>query len=357
MTTPATLHQERVEEFVGTVLNDTSATMVTLLAVLGDHLGLFRDLAASGPSTSAELAQRTGIQARYAREWLGGMAACGYLDYDPALERFSLPPEHAPALAQEGGPFFFGGFYHMLPSLVRVLDELTGTFRKGGGVPQSSYDRNLWDGMERFTNSWFNNHLLQEWIPAMSAVQAKLESGAKMADIGCGRGRALILLAKAFPKSTFVGYDVWPPQLETAADKAKAEGVGDRVRFEQLDVVEGLPEKYDIISTFDVVHDSVDPLGLLRSIRAALKEEGSYIRLDVNCSDRLEENKGPLGAMFHGFSVFYCMTTSLSRNGAGLGTLGFHEPKVRELCREAGLREVRYVPVENPFNKLYEIRP
>jgi 2-polyprenyl-3-methyl-5-hydroxy-6-metoxy-1,4-benzoquinol methylase len=357
MTDQPALDQAKMEAFVHKVLGDTSAALTTTLAVLGDRLGLFKDLAAHGPATSGELATRTGIHERYAREWLGGMASAGYLEYEPASHRFTCPPEHAPALAQEGGPVFFGGVYQMMTGMNGVLDRLTEAFRTGGGVPQSAYHDNLWDGLERFTNGWFENLLIPHWIPAMPEVQAKLERGAQVADVGCGRGRALIKLAQAFPQARYIGYDIFGPTIERATTNAQAAGVADRVRFEQRDVSKGLPTQYDVITTFDVVHDAVDPVGLLRTIRQGLQADGVYVCLDLNCSDKLQENQGPLGAMFHGFSVLYCMTTSLAGGGMGLGTLGFHEPKVRELCTEAGFRSVRRVPLENPFNNLYEIRP
>ncbi len=178
-----------------------------------------------------------------------------------------------------------------------------------------------------------------------------------MADVGCGRGRALVKLAQVFSNSRYVGFDVFGPTIDKATANAKAAAVDDRVSFRQLDVSKGLPDQYDVITTFDVIHDAVDPLGLLRGIRKSLRPDGVYVCLDINCSDKLEENSGPLGAMFHGFSVLYCMTTSLAGGGAGLGTVGFHEPKVRELCTEAGFSGVRRVPLENPFNNLYEVRP
>jgi 2-polyprenyl-3-methyl-5-hydroxy-6-metoxy-1,4-benzoquinol methylase len=357
MQTQAVVDQAKVDQFVGKVLGDTSATLVTLLAAIGDRLGLFKELAASGSVTSGEFASRTGINERYAREWLGGMATAGYVAYDASTQRFNLPPEHAPALAQEAGPFFFGGVYEILPALVGVFDQVTEAFRRGGGVPQSAYDAHLWDGMERFSMGWFENLLTQQWIPAMPDVQAKLEMGALVADVGCGHGRALIKMAQAFPKSRYVGYDVFGPSVDRATANARAAGVADRVKFHQLDASAGLPEQYDVVTTLDVVHDAADPRGLLRSIRAALRPGGIYVCLDVNCSDKLEENAGPLGAMFHGFSVLYCMTTSLANGGVGLGTVGLHEPKVRELCAEAGFSSVRRVPMENPFNNLYEVRP
>ena len=349
--------EARQEAFVTKVLSDTSAAMVTTLASIGDRLGFFKDLASHGPSSSTEIAARTETNERYVREWLGGMATAGYIDYDPAAERFTLPLEHAAALANESGPFFFGGIYQMSRSMNMVVDRVIESFQKGGGVPQSAYTNDFWDGLERFTAGWFENLLLQQWIPAMPDVQAKLERGARVADVGCGRGRALIKLAQAFPESRYIGFDIFPPTIERATRNADTAGVGDRVRFEARDVSKGLPEKYDVITTFDVIHDAIDPVGLLRTIRSGLKDDGIYICLDINSSPKLEQNMGPLGAMFHGFSVMYCMTTSLANGGAGLGTLGFHEHRVNEMCQDAGFRSVRRLPLENPFNNLYEIRP
>ncbi len=356
MTTQPAIDEAKAEEFVGKVLGDASAAMVMALCAIGDRLGLFKDLAEKGPATSAEFAARAGINERYAKEWLGGMTSAGYLEYDPKSGSFRLPPEHTPVLAQEAGPVFFGGMFQMLPSGLQPLDHLVQAFREGGGVPQSEYGPDWWEGMERFTAGWFENQLLQEWIPAMPDLQAKLEQGALVADIGSGSGRALFKLAEAFPNGRYVGYDISEAQIERAHTNAREAGLKDKVTFRLHDVVKGLPEQYNVITTFDVIHDAIDPRGLLRAIRQGLKPGGFYVCLDINCSDKLEENIGPLGAMFHGFSVLYCMTTSLAHHGEGLGTLGFHESKVREMCQEAGFRSVRRLPLENPFNNIYEVK-
>jgi 2-polyprenyl-3-methyl-5-hydroxy-6-metoxy-1,4-benzoquinol methylase len=353
-TQPA-IDQAKVEAFTAKVLCDSSGTLVTILGAIGDRLGLFKDLAAQGPATSSELAARTETSERYTREWLAAMASAGYLHYDPATSRFTLPPEHVPALAQESGPAFFGGVHQLVIGQAGVFNQVVQSFKYGGGVPQSAYDENMWDGLERFTAGWHENLLLPVWIPAMLAVQAKLERGCHLADVGCGRGRALIKLAQAFPSSRFVGYDAFGPTIERATAGAEAAGVADRVRFEHRDVSAGLPEQYDLITTFDVIHDAVNPRGLLRAIRQGLRPEGRFVCLDINCSEKLEENAGPLGAFFYSVSVLYCMTTSLAHDGEGLGTCGLHEPKVRELCAEAGFSSVRRVPLENPFNILYEV--
>lgn len=351
------LDEAKLEAFMGKVVDDLSGTMTTFFCSIGDRLGLFRDLAERGPATGAELAARSQVNERYASEWLRGLAAAGYLEYEADSGRYALPPEHAQALAQEGGPMFVGGPYEMLPGMARTFDGVIEAFRQGGGVPQEAYDSTIWEGMQRFTDTWFENHLLQEWIPAVPEVEAKLREGILVADVGCGSGRAVLRLAEAFPQSRFVGYDAFEGQLSRAVAHGTAAGTGDRVRFELLDVSQGLPEQYDLVTTFDVIHDAVDPLGLIGAIRRGTKDDGSYVMLEINCADRHEDNVGPLASMFYGFSVFYCMTTSLAHGGEGLGTCGMPEGKVRELCAAAGFGTVTRLPVENPFNVIYEAKP
>jgi 2-polyprenyl-3-methyl-5-hydroxy-6-metoxy-1,4-benzoquinol methylase len=215
----------------------------------------------------------------------------------------------------------------------------------------------MWEGISRFTGGWFNNLLVQEWLPSLPDVRAKLEAGVDVADIGSGYGQALIKLATTYPRSRFTGYEVLASSVERASAAAVAAGVAHRVQFVKADVNEGLPEKYDVITTFDVVHDAVDPSGLLKAIRAALKPDGIYVCLEINCQPRLEDNIGPLGALLLSCSVMFCLTVSLARDGEGLGTMGLHEEKVREMAAEAGFGSVRRVPMDNPFNILYEIKP
>jgi SAM-dependent methyltransferase len=345
-----------MDAFAGKVLGDISAFMVTLFAALGDRLGLFRDLAANGPATSAGLAARVGVNERYAREWLGGMAAAGYVEYDSASGRFRLPPAHTPILAEEGNPFFVGGPYQLLLAEIAQIGRIEVAFRTGGGVPLAAYGESLLEGQERFSASWVEHQLTQVWIPAIPDVQGKLERGAAVADIGCGSARALIKLAQVYPNAYFVGYDILEDAIARATQNATAVGVADRVRFQQLDAEHGLPTSYDIVTTFDVVHDAVDPHGLLQAIRQALKPDGVYLCLETNCSEKLEENIGPLGALFHGISMLYCLTTSLAAGGAGLGTLGLPETRLREFCIDAGFRSVERIQLENPFNSLYAVR-
>jgi SAM-dependent methyltransferase len=350
------IDERKMEQFVHRVLGDTSALTTAVLGALGDRLGLFKDLHAHGPASSAGLARRAGVQERYAREWLRAMASASYLTYDPTTDQFTLPPEHAPVLAQETGPVFFGGVWEMLMGMLRPIDKLAQTFKEGGGVSQAEYPDATYHGMDRFTAGWFENLLVQQWLPAVPAVQAALDRGIDVADVGCGRGRAVIKFAQAFPRSRIVGYDIYQPNIDRALANAEAAGVAARVKFERLDASTSIPGRYDLLTTFDVIHDAVDPRGLLRAIRQALRPGGTYLCLDVNCADKPEENAGPLASLFYGFSMVYCMTTSLANGGEGLGTCGLPESKLRELALAAGFGSVRKLPLDNPFNNLYEVK-
>ena len=354
MTTPQSIDEALVEAFLGKAMVDTASAVVMVMASIGDRLGLFKQLA-EAPATSEELAERAHVNERYAREWLGEMACAGYLEYDPESRRFTLPPEHAAVLAQEGGPFFFGGAYQLLMAQIGSYNQLLQAFQQGGGIPMEAYDPSLWEGMARLSAGFFEHQLVPVCLPAMPEVQAKLERGALVADVGCGQGRALIKLAQSYPQSRFVGYDTFAPAVARACASASAADVADRVRFECLDVSEGLQEQYDVITTFDVVHDAVDPRRVLRAIRQGLRPGGRYVCLEANGSDKLEENVGLVGSLLYGASVLYCMTTSLAQHGAGLGTLGLPETKLRAWCAEAGWSSVRRVPIELPMSALYEI--
>jgi 2-polyprenyl-3-methyl-5-hydroxy-6-metoxy-1,4-benzoquinol methylase len=213
----------------------------------------------------------------------------------------------------------------------------------------------MYEGIDRFTAGWFENLLVPVWLPLVPHVMSKLQDGARVADVGCGRGRALIRLAQAFPESRFVGYEIYGPNVDAAMESVRAAGLVDRITIRHADASEGLSGRYDLITTFDVVHDAVDPRGVLRSIHDALQPDGSYLCLEINCSDKPEQNQGPIGALLQSCSVLLCLTLSLSGNGEGLGTLGLHEPKLRELATEAGFSNVQRIPMDNPFNSLYEL--
>jgi SAM-dependent methyltransferase len=353
--TTETIDEAKLGAFMERVLGNAAGLMASTLATLGDRLGLFKALS-SGPATSAELAVAAEVNERYAREWLRGMHAAGYLELERNSGRYALPPEHAQVLANEGGPAFLGGAFQLTFGYLRTIDRLTEAFRSGGGVPQSAYPIETWEGMGRFSRSFYDNLLVQQWLPMVAGLQGRLEQGVRWADVGCGSGLAVIRLAEAFPASTFVGYDNFDGQLALARRAAEDAGVSDRVRFELHDAAAGLPGRFDVISTFDVVHDAVDPAALLGSIRRGLEPDGTYLMLEMNSADDPDDNVGPLATLLYGVSVVYCMTTSLASGGAGLGTCGLPAPRVRELCDEAGFASVDRLDLHDPFNALYVVR-
>ena len=348
---------KRVRQFAGKVMGDLAGGSASALAIIGDRLGLFRALDEGGPASSAELAARAGVAERYVREWLYGLHAAGYLELDRERRSFSLPAEHAEVLAREGAPFFLVGSAQVWRGGLAVLDRLTEAFRSGGGVPQAAYPDDMTEALRRNSAPWFEHQLLQQWIPAVDGLRAKLEAGVRCADVGCGAGHAVIKLARQFPRSTFVGYDAFEGAIDQARRAAQHEQLGERVRFELIDAASGIPERYDVISTFDVVHDVVDPPSLLRAIKHGLEPDGTYLMLEWRCADDPAENVGPFYTALYGTSLMYCMTTSLAHGGAGLGICGCPPAKVRQLCAEASFTSVREVPIDSPFHILYEIKP
>ena len=354
---PPAIDMEAVGVFLNKVLNDMSGAIVSTMCYLGDRLQLFRCLTENGPVTSREFAALADINERYAREWLSTLASAGYIEYDPATQRFTLPPAHALVLAQEGGPMFMGGGHQQLIGLLEPLDQLICAFRQGGGVPQQSYSETLRSGMERMSATWFEHLLVQQWIPIVPDIKAKLQSGAQVADVGCGSGQALIKLAQEFPRSKFVGYDNFEDAITHARVNAEVAGVADRVSFEHRDIRDGLPSQYDLITTFDSTHDFTEPHASFRAIHQALRPKGTYLLLEMNCSNRLEKNVGPVGTILYGTSVLYNLPVSLAGGGYGLGTMGLPEPTLQALCTDAGFKCIRRLPIENPFNALYEVKP
>lgn len=316
------MDENKAADFTGRVLGDSAAAATVVLAALGDRLGLFKDLAARGPATSGALAARAEAEERYVREWLAGMYAAGYLTYDPADNRYALPEEHTPTLATEPGPAFFGGVHQELIGAIQRYDTVLSAFRASGGVHAHDLHPDVRHGTGRFTAQWHRNMLVQQWLPLVPEIQERLHNGARLADVGCGWGEAATTLARAYPQSTFVGYDNDPDSIDRARAAAQAAGVDDRVRFEARDAAAGLPERYDLVTTFDVVHDAVDPLALLQSIREALVPGGRYLCLDINCSADPTANTGPIASLLYGFSMLYCLTTSPAEGGTGLAPSG-----------------------------------
>jgi SAM-dependent methyltransferase len=326
-----------------------------IMAVVGDRLNLFKELSKSGPVTAEEFAKKVKLDERYVIEWMRGMYAADYLVYDPSSDTYHLPSNYQPILADEEGPMFLGGVIQQLSSMWKVLEPVMNSFRNGSGVDQSEYDELFWSSIERETVVGFKHSLVPEWIESMPDVKAKLERGIRVADLGCGNGRALMVLAKTFPNSTFVGYDNWTLSIEKARFNAEEEGITGNLSFEVVDITKGLPQTFDLLTAFDVLHDMIDPQEALHQISKSLDPEGIFLLLDFSASDKPEENKGPFSTILYGFSLMYCMTTSMANDGLALGTAGLTMSKLREFCFNADMYNIEELPVSDEFNTLYRI--
>jgi 2-polyprenyl-3-methyl-5-hydroxy-6-metoxy-1,4-benzoquinol methylase len=347
--------EARVEEFVGRAVGDVAGAMVTAFCAIGDRLGLFKALAGR-PASSEELAAATGLQERYVREWANGLVAAGYLHRDPETGRYALPPEHVPVLADEGGLAFLGGLYQLVREMLGTIDVVERSFREGGGIRLEEYRDEFWTGLERLTGPAFDHQLVQEWIPAVPGLEERLRRGAAIADVGTGTGIAPIRIAQAFQAVRVTGFDIHAKNIERAGEAARREGVADRVRFERVDAVKEIPGRYDVITMFAVVHDTSDPPALLRNARAALEDDGVLLIDELNSRERPEAHQQPMGSMIYGFSLLHCTPQALARGEVALGAAGLPEPRLRELCVEAGFSGIERV-WEGPLDAVYAARP
>ena len=356
--TTATIDAPSMEEVMGfafKVVNELGAAMAAPHVYIGDQLGLFKTLARSGPLTADQLSIETGLQERYLREWAAAMAASGYLDYDATARTFNLPPAKAAVLADDDSPVFVGGFAQMLPDHYKVIPGVMRAFREGGGVPYAEFTDDTFVGTERFFRPGYINFMVSDWIPAIG-IADRLTQGAKVADVGCGRGQAICTLAKAFPKSRFFGFDNHAPGIEGARRNAQDAGVETNTTFE-VRASNELPQSgdFDLICTLDSLHDMVDPHGAGRSIHGALKPGGVWFIIEPNVSDNLEENLNPVGRVFYSVSMLQCMTASLAHGGTGYGAC-MGPAKIRRVADEAGFKSFERLPIENPFNQYFVAR-
>lgn len=356
--TMQTLDLEKVGAFAERVGGMLAGGATAAMMVVGDRAGLYAALAASGPVTSAQLAGATGNAERYVREWLAQQAAVGFVTYDPSDATFTLPPEHAAVLASDESPASMIGAAPQISGMHRRTDQLAEAFRTGVGIPWDDQDPATFEGTERFFRVGYRNSLVGEWIPALDGVQAKLGAGARVIDVGCGHGAALILLAKAFPASQFVGYDQHPKSVETARQRASEEGVADRVRFAVSDC-HGYPDRgVDVITFFDAFHDLGDPVGAAAHARRSLASDGTLVLVEPRAEDDLATTLTtvPMAAIGYAASTFLCTANSLSQPvGRALGALA-GETALRDVLTEAGFGVVRRA-AQNDFNMVIEARP
>ena len=350
------LDMDRVNEFVGQVIGEIGATLNTALVAIGDRLGLYRAMAGAGALSPAELAARTGTAERYVREWLNAQAAGGYVTYDPGTATYELPPEHALALADEESPAFLAGFFQIAAATVRDAPRLVDAFRSGAGLGWHEHDEDVFHGCERFFRTSYRTNLVPAWIPALDGVEAKLRAGASVADVGCGHGASTLLMAEAFPASTFVGFDYHPGSIATAERRARDAGVSDRVRFEVAPASSFPGRGYDLVTTFDCLHDMGDPVGAARHVLRSLDRDGTWMIVEPMAGDRVEDNLNPVGRAYYGFSTLLCTPASLSQEvGAALGAQA-GEARLAAVARQGGFTRFRRA-TETPFNVVLEARP
>jgi SAM-dependent methyltransferase len=350
-----TIDEEKLHQLLGHVVVDFGATMFAPLALIGDKLGLYKALAAADPQTPAELAARTRTAERYVHEWLNANAASGYVTYHPETGRYSLSPEQTLVFAAEGSPVFMIGAFESALAASRIEPKLTEAFLTGQGVGWHEHDHQLFHGVERFFRSGYTANLIQSWIPALEGVEARLRAGAQVADIGCGHGASTILMAQAYPNSSFIGFDYHQESIAAARKRAIDAGVADRVRFE-VATAKDYPGSYDLVTIFDALHDMGDPIGAAAHVRATLKSGGTWLIVEPYAEDRVEANLHPIGRAYYSGSTLMCTPNALNQEvGLALGAQA-GEARLRAVLREGGFSRVRRA-TQTPFNLVLEARP
>jgi SAM-dependent methyltransferase len=353
---PAAIDGAKLEQFVFRAVEEVGATLNAALVVMGDKLGLYRALAGAGPVTAVELARRSGVAERYVREWLNAQAAGGYVTYDPAGGTYELPPEQTVALTDADSPAYLPGFFQIALGSVIDSPRITEHAQSGDGFGWHQHNHDVFEGCERFFRPGYNANLIDAWLPALDGVIPKLEAGAKVADIGCGHGSSTILMATAFPNSTFVGSDYHDGSIATARERARQAGVEDRVAFEVAPAADHPGDGYDLVTMFDCLHDMGDPVGAARRVRGLVADDGTWMIVEPMAGDRIEDNLNPVGRAYYGFSTFLCTPASLSQEvGLALGAQA-GPARIGDVVSGGGFSRFR-TAAETPFNLVFEARP
>ncbi len=317
------IDEAKLEAFMGQAVTDMGAVISAPLFVIGEKLGLYKAMAGGGALTSEEVAERAGVAERSVREWLGNQAAGGYVTYDAESNTYTLPDEHALALADEESPFYILGVYDSIASLYADEEKILEAFRSGEGMGWHEHDHRLFRGTERFFRPGYKGNLVAEWIPALEGVKEKLERGAKVADVGCGHGASTVIMAQAFPNSEFFGFDYHEASIQRSREAAQEAGVADRTTFEVASAKDFPGSGYDLVCVFDCLHDMGDPVGASAHIRETLADDGTWMIVEPFANDRVEENLNPVGRVFYGASTVICTPASLVSGGrAGAGRPG-----------------------------------
>jgi len=350
-----TLDMNKLNAFIGQFVTDLGAAVHTGMVVIGERLGLYKALAGE-PMTPAQLAARTKTDERYLREWLASQAAGGYVTYDDKTGKFGLNEEQAFTLAKEDSPAYLPGAFELALGSLAAVPRIADSFRTGSGMGWHEHADGVFHGCEKFFRPGYAANLVSAWIPALSDVKEKLEAGAKVADVGCGLGASTILMAKAFPNSTFFGFDYHDKSIETARESARRAGVADRVTFEVSKAKEFPGKGYDFVAVFDCLHDMGDPIGAAAHVRQSLAKDGTWMIVEPFANDQLKDNLNPVGRVYYSFSTLLCTPCSRSQEvGLCLGAQA-GEARIREVVNSAGFNRFRRA-TETPFNIVYEARP
>lgn len=350
------LHHDRLQAFTGKVMGDIGGAFSVLLSFIGDQTGVYRTLRDAGPSTSGELAKASGVDERYLREWLSAQAAAGYVTYQAADDRFSLAPEQATVLAQEGHPACMQGLFQQLVAQFMTQEDAIKVFRSGVGRPWSQHHGCCFCGTDRFFRPGYTANLVHAWLPALDGVIRKLERGARVADIGCGHGSSTVLMAQAFPNSIFHGYDFHASSIEAAKEKAAAAGVEANTNFQTVEAKNIAETDLDLVCMFDALHDMGDPVGAARHIRDCLTPDGTFMLVEPLAGDQLTDNLHLLGQIFYSASTVICTPASRAQEvGLALGAQA-GEKRLTEVLKQAGFTRIRRA-AETDTNMVLEARP
>jgi ubiquinone/menaquinone biosynthesis C-methylase UbiE len=346
--------ETKLNAFLGQVISDLSASYGGVMVSLGRRLGLYRAMAGAGPVSSVELASRSGCAERYVREWLNSQAAGGYVAFHPSSQTYELTPEQALVLADPDSPVFVAPAWEVPGSMWIDQEKTIRAFRTGEGVPWGEHDARLYEGVAAFYRSAYSGSLVQKWLPALDGIEERLRAGAKVADVGCGYGHSTVLMAQAFPKSVFHGFDTHRGSIEAARETARDGEVEDRVTFEALDAASVPDEQFDLVCFFDCLHDMGDPVAALSRVRRTLRPGGSVMIVEPAAADAVEGNINPVSRLFYAASTALCCPHSVSENGIALGGQAGMK-RLAEVCGKAGLSRVEKV-YEDPFNMVLQAR-
>jgi 2-polyprenyl-3-methyl-5-hydroxy-6-metoxy-1,4-benzoquinol methylase len=350
----APINEEKMNAFLGKVVGDFGASLSSVLAYIGTKLGLYQALADSDGMTSAELAEKTGTNERYVREWLLNQAAGEYVYYDSATGKYSLLPEQKVALTDESSPFYVGGGFYVVKAMASAQPRIAEAFKTGNGMLWGDHDPDLFIGTEKFFRPGYQMHLVSEWIPALTGIDEKLRAGGKIADVGCGHGASSIILAEAYPNSKIFAFDNHEPSINHARRAAEKAGVGDRIHFEVASAADYPNNQYDLIAFFDCLHDMGDPAGAAKHAHETLDADGSVMIVEPMAGNNIEENFNPIGRTFSAASTLCCTANAIAQGGSALGAVASEEALKAEVT-SAGFKEFRRA-TETPFNRVFEAR-